>query len=232
MTHWTFRKALEKGIDVARNEGLRSLGIKILRETVCFHMNLIERDLSLPVQEWRPRVPISIGLLEADDVDAYLAFRPGTARDEILGRLRDGQVGIVVRHEGRMVNAIWVALRKARIASLDLELELGPDEGFVYDSYTEPAYRGQNIAPARGMLMFSHCRTIGLRRLLAVILPGDQSASRSKEKTGWRRIGVVGVFRIGPFRRPFGHVRHGPLPWFLTKPGGFERIRDVRGARP
>jgi len=173
---------------------------------------LIERLLDEPVVEVMPRLAVAIGLLEESEIDEYVAFRPEADPAEICRRREAGQVCFVVRHEGRIAHACWAAMRQARIDYLARDIHLAPDEVYVYDSFTAPAFRGQNLSPTRAVQMARHFREKGHRRLIAVIMPENKRAFRPAAKAGYCPLGVMGYIKLGPWRRDFCRVRPGARP--------------------
>ena len=57
---WTWRQILKRAAEVIREEGLRSLWFKILGETACRRVMLMERPLNEPVEQMTARLPVTI----------------------------------------------------------------------------------------------------------------------------------------------------------------------------
>ncbi len=212
MSRWTLREVLKRAAEVLREEGLKSLWFKALGETVYRRVVLMERPLDEPVVAVEARLPVVISLLEETEVDEYIGFRPEAAPSEVRRRLEGGQSCFVARHEDRIVHSAWAATRRAWIEYLAREIQLAPDEVYVYESFTAPGFRGQNIAPARETQMIRIYRDAGYRRSWAAIMPENKPAYRPFEKLGYRPFGVLGYVKIGPWRRDFCRVDSGSLP--------------------
>ncbi len=213
---WTWRSALRRAVEVLRAEGLGSLWFKILGETVYRRVVLLERRLDGSAVEVTSRLPVVLGLLQETEVDEYVALRPTSDPAEVRRRLAAGQQCFTARHEGRLVHVCWVATHRAWIGYLQREIALAPDEAYIYDAFTAPDWRGQNISPARSAHMQRALWAAGTRRLLTVIMPENRPAFRPPAKTGYRPIGVLGYVRLGPWRRDFGRLDHadlGPARW-------------------
>lgn len=210
---WTVRSALRRGVEVLQEEGLRSLWFKVLGETCYRRALLIERPLDAPVTPVETGVPVAIDQLTPAQVAEYTTFRPQSDPAEVQRRLADGQRCFVARHRGRVVHACWAALHQATIDYLESEIELAPDEVYIYEAFTAPRFRGQNISPARAVAMVRTFRRLGYRRLVAVIVPENQAALRPPEKSGYRAIGTVGTIWLGPWRHDFCRITEaGALP--------------------
>ena len=149
MRRWTPRQALVRAVELARNQGLKVLWIKILGETVYRRVLFIEDVLSrpLPPLESIPRIDLSE--LRENEIDQYLSLRPDHSAEETGRRLRTGHRCWVTRDHGRVVSALWLVTGRAFIRPLGCEISLAPDEIYGYDSFTDPRDRGQHLPAAR-----------------------------------------------------------------------------------
>ena len=161
----------------------------------------MECPLDQPLPDVHPRLPVRIGLLTAEDLEAYARFRPELDRAAIQLRWDGGHQCFAVWHEGAIVHAGWASTREARVEFLDCHLALEPGDVFQFDSHTAPRFRGRDLAGARVAWMARFFRAAGARRLLAVVWPGNPTAFRPLEKAGYRRVGSIRAVRLGPFRR-------------------------------
>jgi GNAT superfamily N-acetyltransferase len=200
---------------VLRDEGVKSLGFKILGETVYRRVILMERLLDEPIAEVTGRLPVAIDLLEATEIDEYVRFRLGADPFEVRHRLAAGQWAFVARHEGCIVHAGWTTAKRAWIDFLAREIALAPDEVYQYESFTAPGFRGQNLAAVRITEMMHYFRKAQYRRMIAVVVPENTPAFRPLEKAGYRPFGLMGYVQIGRWRRNFCRVNRNSLP-----PGG------------
>jgi len=142
-------QTLKRVAAIWREEGPKSLWFKTLGETVYRRAVLIERPLHESIPRGTTRLPVTVGLLSETDVDAYLRFCPETHPSEVHSRLEAGHLCFVVRHEGRMISAAWIATGQVWIDYLACEIRLAADEAYLYESFTSPEYRGQNIPAVR-----------------------------------------------------------------------------------
>ena len=88
---WTWRRAIQRAIEVLRDEGVRGLWFRILGETVYRRVVLMERLLEEPIAEMTACLPVVIDLLKDTEADEYTGFRPGVDLSEIRRRLAAGQ---------------------------------------------------------------------------------------------------------------------------------------------
>lgn len=201
---WT---RLQQVCTTLRDEGPRALAVKTLQELRLYRrLGLFE----VPLEPDPPRAePASRGIAARElaatreDLDAYAALRPDVARDETLTRLRRGDRCFVALLDGRLVSSVWVATGVVPVAYLGCDLELGPDEAYAFDAFTLPGLRGLDVGTWRTELMKEQVRTAGRRRMLSLQLPENASQRRRSVRRGYRPLGVVGWYGIGPWRRLF-----------------------------
>src|SRR5215510_5514048 len=102
---WRWAQVPQRAVAILREEGLKSLWVKLLDKTLCRWEVLIEHPLDRPVPEISAQVPLEIGLLDGSEVEEYVHFRPGTDPSEITRRLTAGHWCFVARHKGHMIYA-------------------------------------------------------------------------------------------------------------------------------
>jgi GNAT superfamily N-acetyltransferase len=178
----------------------------LARARIYRRLILVERPLSQPFPDVSASVPVSVSLLAAGEIDAYMAFRPDQSVGEVRRRLDEGQQCFAVWHDRRIIHAAWAATGRARIEYLSAEIALAPDEVYVYEVFTSPAFRGRSAAPTRVLKTVRYFRDRSYRRLLAAILPENRSSLHLGEKVGWDRIGVIGYVGFGPWRHVFCRI--------------------------
>jgi GNAT superfamily N-acetyltransferase len=182
-----------------RREGPRSLWFKILGATVYRRLILVERPLCEPVPDVKAAVAVEVSVLAHSEIAEYRRFRPDTAETEIQSRLDVGQRCFVARHAGQIVSARWAAVTRVWIDYLSCELALAPDEGYPYDLFTAPEFRGYAVSPVTSAAMLRHFQRAGYRRMVGTVLPGNEASFRASAKTGYRPCGRIGYVGIGPW---------------------------------
>jgi hypothetical protein len=194
---------LRRAIEVLRNEGFTSFWFKLIGELGYRRMLVVEYRLDDPIPEFTPRLPVRNDLLKESDIDAYLAFRPESERLEIMNRLISGQLCFVAWDAARIVSACWTAVRPIRIEYLDCETELGDGDAYLYDKFTCPTFRGHRIANAVRVYQLRYLREAGYRRAIGALVPENKTSMRENARGGFRPVGVIGRFKIGPWQRNF-----------------------------
>lgn len=195
--------------EVLRGEGfcgLRSHLVDLLGEISRYRLVeyrrtvLVVRAVGEPIPTAAARIPVEIALLKRSEVDEYAAFHPDTNAPAAHRRLDLGHQCFVARHQGAIVNACWTGTGSAWIPYLQCRIDLAPGEAYVYDHYTDPRFRGNNVPFVRAVFMLHHFRALGYHRLTAIVIPENRPAFGSFEKSGYHRIGIIGTLRVGPWR--------------------------------
>ncbi len=201
--------------EILRSQGVRTLWFRVLGETVYRRMILFERLLDEPPADVSPGLAVTISQLQASEVDEYAAFRPTAVATEIRSRLERGHVCFVARREGAMVHSIWAAIGSACIGYLDSEIQLAPDEAYIYGSYTTPSLRRLNINAARAVVMARYFRERSFVRFLALVMPENPAGVGATVKSNYHHAAVIGRVKIGPWRRDFHRFVPGIRPVIL-----------------
>lgn len=190
--------------EVLRDEGVRGLGshvLGVLGDVVRYRRAvLLVRPLGDPIPTATARIPVEISLLKPSEIDEYVAFQPDITAAQARYRFDRGDKCFVARHQGIIVNASWSAEGAAWINYFERRLPLAPGEVYSYHNYTDPRYRGNNVPFVREVYLLRHFRDLGYRRLVAIVIPENKPAFASPEKSGYRRVGVIGYLKIGPWR--------------------------------
>jgi hypothetical protein len=164
---------------------------------------LLARPLSASVPEIAVPSPIRIAVLAHEEIDAYLALRPDQSGAEIRSRFSRGHLCFAAWHHRQIVHAAWGATQRAPIDYLSREIELSPDEVFIFDAFTAPASRGHNLSALRALAMGRHYRDRGYRRVLTAVHPENRAGFRPLEKVGTHPMGLIGYIGIGSLRWHF-----------------------------
>jgi RimJ/RimL family protein N-acetyltransferase len=196
-------EGIARAREVLREEGARSLLMRVLGELGYRRLYVLARELDQPIIEQSVRIPITIDLLQKEEVSEYVGFRVIADDDEVIARMNEGHLCFVVRHEGRIIHTCWVSERYAFTTYLRLPIPMFPGDVYSYDSFTHPDYRGNNISPARAVYMFKFMHQAGFKRIVSAVMPDNYRSLRSLMKTGFHIFALLGYVKIGPWRRDF-----------------------------
>lgn len=191
-----------------RTEGFRSLWFRVLGETVYRRMIVMQGHYDLNIPDVDPGIAVEFGLLEPHQIDEYLELRPDADPEEIRLRFERRHVCFVARHEGRLIQACWVAVERIWIDYLQCWIYLDPAAFYPYDLYAVPEVRGRNVHRAHIPHMFRYFENAGVWRVIAAFHP-DNRVHRIFERLGLTHTAQIGVVRLGPWRRSFCRYLNG-----------------------
>jgi GNAT superfamily N-acetyltransferase len=174
---------------------------------------LLARDLTLPVPAVAPRAPVSLLSLSrasgAPDLVGLLAGHPGG--EAFADRLARGQLGALARAGGAVAGYAWVGFDLWEFREIGVSVRLSPTECFLYDLFTEPAWRGESIGSALVAILMNDAIQRGCRAMYCRVGRGNAASHALFTRLGFEK--VVDVFgltffgswvlsRLRPDRRP------------------------------
>jgi|GEM_PF-291249 len=188
---------------VLRREGVRSFWFRFIGECGYRRLFLLSRSLGEPLPALRVSLPLAMDWLAPDEVPEYLALRPTASAGSVAQRMGRGNRCLAARSGGRLVGVMWVCTGRALIEYLDRELPLAAGDVYLFDAYTDPASRGQAIAPALSAELLRRFQEAGCQRAVRATLPENVAALRAHAKAGFQPYAVIGRVKLGGWRRDF-----------------------------
>ena len=143
---------------------------------------------NVPPQITSP-LPTKITVLQENDLPDYQRFRPEQPQRMIRKRIDDGDQCFLVWEGGRILHTGWVATQKKYDPYLRCTLTFQPGDIFLYDHYTDSAYRGRGLSQAREIHVLARYRQEGYRRSIAIVAIENKPAFHPFEAVGYRPIG-------------------------------------------
>jgi ribosomal protein S18 acetylase RimI-like enzyme len=192
--------SFQRAWQVLRDEGVRSFWFKLLHLLGYHRLLLLDRPLTEPVPPAQATSPLAMDWLSPADVAEYLAFRSSRDARLLDERFERRHRCLLARADGRLVGVMWAATERAVIQSLRHELPLAPGEVYLYDAYTDPAFRGRCIAPVLSVELLRRFRDEGCRRAIRGTVPENEAALRAHAKAGFERYAIIRRVKLGPWR--------------------------------
>jgi cytochrome P450/ribosomal protein S18 acetylase RimI-like enzyme len=202
------RRLLRRALDVWRFEGPASVARRALGETVHRRLLVVEQPFAEFVAHARPQITVEIERMGPDGVGEYSSLRPDTRSAAIERRLASDEHCFLARRQGRLVGACWVATGKVFIEYLGREVNLARGALYVYDLYVIPELRGKGVDRALYVAM-SDFFAGGPWTAIVATTNVENRSERLFERLGMRRSGLLGYYRLGPFRRHFTRLEPG-----------------------
>ena len=180
----------------------------------------VYRRMVVVTKEVQPRsmlvsadIPVDIRPIKHTDIEEYTRFKPFQRRAEVEQRLAQGHLCFAAFHDGRIAHAGWAATGRAAIPYIHSDIVLGPRDFYIYDSYTDPRFRRARLVVARSSAMHVYFSERGFQKSYGVIAFMNRGGLAVLEPAGYRRIGMYGCVRVGPFHRTWAFDNPSePLP--------------------
>jgi hypothetical protein len=194
---------------VLREEGVRGAWWRGLGVTVYRRLTLSAQEAdSIPRRE---EPGVDIGFLEPGDIDEYLRLRPDESPAEVERRLASGQYCATVLSEGTLASIRWMSTAFAEFPYLGLRFELAEGVGYIYDVYTDPAFRGRRLQRTTTPSYEAFLAEKGVRTWLGTAWLQNPPGVALVKGSKFEGLGTVGCVRLGPLRVPVKRVPPGYL---------------------
>ncbi len=148
-------------------------------------------------------------LLGVDDIDAMMRAEPGTNPAVCAERFAGPFLCLGVRDGDRLVAKMWCDL--AECSDPTCRRLLGEREAYLFSAFTDPAYRGQNLAPYIRQAFYATLRARGRDHIFSCTDYFNLAARRFKAKLGaLDEALLLGVTLFGRYRRTLTLRRYRP----------------------
>ena len=124
------------------------------------------------------------GFLTSADTEDLLSLEAGASHDEITRWFGDGKLCYGVRDGSRLIAKMWCDLDEFSYPPNYRRLE--PDEVYLFAAYTDPAHRGDGLAPLMRAEGYAALRKKGRSRFYSYTDYFNTPARRFKAKLGAR----------------------------------------------
>ncbi len=160
-------------------DGLDRLGIRI--NLIYLMREGITQGIAQPSQD--SLKGYEVRFLGAEDMMemAQIPYR-SVRYEKLLGRLKDGNLCLGAKREGRLVCFTWCNLTQCH--SEAYPFLLNEDEAYLFDAYTAPDLRGQWLAPALRYRLYEELARMGRTKLYSISERFNAPALRFKLKLG------------------------------------------------
>ena len=190
-----------------REAGWRTFLAKALDATVYSRLILYTRPVGdAPAPALPPSV--SAGWVASERVAALERDRPGitaAARE----RATRGDRCFAIELDGELRNVRWIAVGRAWIDHLSLELPLGPHGAYHYDLWTHPETRRRGLSALGDRALLAELARAGVTSVTRAIVPWNAAGIGSARAAGFREAGTA--FRAGLGALAWRGVRRRPL---------------------
>lgn len=104
---------------------------------------------------------------------------------------KEGFFAYGIFHENKLVAYAWNSLFEVEVPLPPLSndsLKLSPEEGYLFDAYSMPEFRGNGFHPYFSWLRFTELKKMGRKYAVTIIDEDNRSARHNQAKTGFRVV--------------------------------------------
>jgi ribosomal protein S18 acetylase RimI-like enzyme len=200
-TPWTLRAVVERGREVLRQEGVKSLWFRTLGELGYRRAMLFELDLATYQQSEAAPASARFELLSPSNLEDLLGLVQQCDEREATRRLAAGHVCMLGYVKGRPAYSSWLATGPVRIDFLGVQAVPSPGSAYSYELYVGPAFRGLSLATAGLDVRVRILRDRGFKRFVSIVVPENQAGLRHALAGGFQPIGWVYCLDVGSPKR-------------------------------
>ena len=161
------------------------------------------KDLRLPLPEVLAHESLRwTGFTEAQ-IDRILAINPALSEAEIRLRLEEGQECLFGWIGESLAHYRWDATASPYLPYLGKTLRFLQGDTHGIGVFTHPAFRGQGIQTASGIMALHRAKERGCSRYISIVVWWNVPALRINLKSGLSVAGTVGYWNAGLWRYYF-----------------------------
>ncbi len=217
--------------------------------------SILVRDPGAPLETVAPRIAVAIACISSDTLAQRHAvpvpdFVEAT---RFFDRLRSGHLFFVAHAGEQAVHGSWLGFESWDLEDIGVKIQLSPEEAYIYDAYTAPAFRSHHLFQAVIGVCLKLARDRGVRRVYARVSNRNRPSLKAFETVEFQRpiellslqlLGGLGVYvarsrgNAGPLLETLvlrsAQMRPGILVWRTRERSGIRVNRagsNAQGAR-
>lgn len=159
-----------------RKQKFDGLTLRVSRTSVQLYVLCL--DAAIP--EVTSRIPVDTRI---HDTTLELMNTPKAVVEE---RILNGDQMLVAYHKGEPISYLFAATNENWVEELQDTLIIKPNEIYLYDAFTKPAYRGQHVYPLLLTHAALHFRALTYSRALIFVKNKNIPSIRSIERAGFQ----------------------------------------------
>lgn len=142
------------------------------------------REGATPVAIAQSSEAFHFAFLTAEDIEDLIRLEPRADRQQSIARFRDGKLCYGVWDRSRLIAKMWCDLDEFNYPPNYRRLDA--DEVYLFGAFTDPDYRGQNLAPLMRAAGYSELRKMGRNKFYSYTDFFNTASRRFKIKLGAR----------------------------------------------
>lgn len=197
---------IRRARQIWRDQGPRGFWFRLLGALGYRRVQLWQRELTHAANMSRQvTVPadVTITVLKSDQRVTFVRWRADMHANDFQERLAIGDRCWLAQHRNQPIACAWVSTRQARY--LCDRFPLQPQEAYLYDMFTDPAWRGRGLAGVLIETIAAHLAGQGYRVLTLALYPENLPAARAYRRAGFQPVIFCARVRIGRWQRDWRH---------------------------
>ncbi len=154
---------------------------KLIKKTLC----LFEVDLEASLPDCTARIKVDYHILDADAWCRQRCTDHITDRRLFQARLERGEQFWTAQLDDKIVAYCWVTNAAVEIGEVRRVIHPRSGEIYLYDAFTFPQYRGQNLYPALLHCILAQSGQQGFTRALIFVMDDNVASIRGVLKAGF-----------------------------------------------
>lgn len=172
----------------------------------CFETNSanwLERDLTLPIPEFKPKISLEVSLQAWDETISWLKKEDRDwmlTPQELETAFKPGHLFPNVKSNGEIIGSIKVGAGKVFILDFKKYIEFPKEIAFHTDIYVLPEYRDLGIASYLLSEVMKSLKDNGFKKIRCHIPPWNVSSLKVHTRVGFKKIRYIRFLRILGFK--------------------------------
>ena len=183
--------------------GLKIFIKRLIKRTVSLIINietyiLAKTNIDLTISIPKPKLKIKVLPLKKDEIKKMdissqkkmLFYERSNSKDKIC---------LTACHNSEIIYYCWVSLKKMQICRRDKEVELKNNEGFLFDAFCFPQWRGNMIHAYMSQERLRYLKELGKEIAFVSYLQDNNVAARILASIGFipeKKIKVISIFKL------------------------------------
>jgi RimJ/RimL family protein N-acetyltransferase len=159
----------------------------------------LERDLSVPIPEVKPRIPVEINLFAKEETIEWFKKQKEKwiyNRHEIETAKKARHIFPNLKYKGEIIGYVKGGAERVYIEDYRKEIALPAHTGFCYDYFICPEYRGKNLSLFMTIETMKFVRRLGIKKIIVHIPPWNTASLKVSKRLGFVVKKYVRHFRI------------------------------------
>lgn len=157
------------------------------------------RCLNDQIPDYVPSAPLRLREMKVEDLDRFReaeSLLPERRIMRFAERLKAGQIGIIGFVDGQVACYGWLSLQNEIDDSMGVKLCLQNGEGYLYDGFILPAFRGRGMFTFLQVWRLNYLKQRNCRIAYLIVDSDNLAAQRSDQKVGFIALRELCSVRI------------------------------------